>query len=74
MRFRSLGGFGERPHTQGLAFRFSRRVATLVAWSISQPLARSRPASACRRKRRHHTSMRLSHAAPFGMKACSTLG
>jgi hypothetical protein len=74
VRLRRLGGLGGRPHTHGLAFRFSCRVATLAAWSISKPSAKSCPAKACRLNSRHHTSMRFSHAAPFGMKACSILG
>ena len=32
---RCLGDLGGRPHTQGVALRFSCRVATLVARSIS---------------------------------------
>lgn len=35
VRLRCLGGLGDRPHTHGRALRFSCRVATLVARSIS---------------------------------------
>ena len=35
VRLRCLGGLGARPQSQGVAFRFSCRVATRVAWSIS---------------------------------------
>ena len=45
-----------------------------VAEAISSALARDAPANALRRKRRHPPSMRFSHAAPTGMKACWTRG
>ena len=46
----------------------------LVAWSISAPSAKLWPASAARRKMRHHASTKLSQHAPLGMKAWTRRG
>src|SRR5215203_4066165 len=68
VRLRRLGGFGGRPHTQGLARWLSCLVATLVADSISPASAKLCPAKASRRNTLHHPSCRLSQHAPTGMK------
>jgi hypothetical protein len=74
VRLRCLGGLGGRPHTQGLARWLSCFVATFVASSISEASAKLCPARASRRNSRHHASCRLSQAAPFGTKTCTTRG
>src|SRR5215218_10520231 len=74
VRLRRLGGFGGRPHTQGLARWLSWLVATLVPSSISPASAELCPAKASRRNTLHHPSCRLSQHAPTGMKTCFTLG
>jgi hypothetical protein len=63
-----------RPQIQGRAQGLSCAVATWVAQAISSGSAKSRLASAWRRRIRHQPSCKLSQQAPLGMKACWVRG